>query len=555
MERKVGRCLYSTLLGAILLAACTSLVQLTPTKIPFLVQLTPTRITLTPTQLPENTATVSRVSSRVFVDPQLPIDFRTQLSSSNEIIFVGTLAESQVQLTFSDSPSNMNWIFTLVAPFPTVMDGVSLSDLKKAWRGDFSKNVITNPIQMTQETRDIFSNIWGEPSVLGVKVLTSDQLQPEPLNGLQRWAIIPFEDLVPKWKVLDIDGKSPLSKNFVEADYPLALNMKFMGDEKTVSQVNALLESNLGLFTLTNRDPTLLSVVMLTGTTALTRDIGKQMDAKGVMYPASDIMDWFHQADIIHISNEVSFMNGCIVGDRGKFCSKPEYLGLLTGIGTNVIELTGNHLLDFGADPFLFTLNLYNQNHIPYYGGGSDLEDARKPLLIEDHGNKIAFLGCNYGVPQSDLATETSPGANPCDQGWMKSAIQDLKNRGYIVIFTFQDIEICTLEPSDSQRGDFFRAAEAGADIVSGSQAHCPQAITFHQGTFIHYGLGNLFFDQMDSIARNEMVDLHYFYDGRYISTQFLTGILEDSSKPRSMTLTERKNLLGQIFNSSVWEK
>jgi poly-gamma-glutamate synthesis protein (capsule biosynthesis protein) len=508
-----------------------------------------------PTPTLQSTSAISPETIKIFVDPLLPRDFRSQIKSSEEITFVETLSESQVQLTFSESPSGMNWVYALVVPFPTVMDGAALADLKKAWMGDFTGNAITNSIEMNAETRGIFSKLWGEPSELGVKVLAPDQIQPEPFNGLQRWALIPFEYLNPKWKVLEIDGKSPLSKDFSEGDYPLALNMKFTGDEKAISRLNILLESNPSLIQMTNRDASLLSVVMLTGTTALTRDTGKQMDAKGVMYPTSEIMDWFHRADIIHISNEVSFMKGCVVGDRSKFCSKPEYLGLLMGIGTNVIELTGNHLLDFGVDPFLFTLNLYKQNHIPYYGGGSNLEDARKPLLIEDHGNKIAFLGCNYGYPKSDIATATSPGTNPCDNNWMKSAIQDLKSRGYMVIFTFQDIEVCTPEPVDTQRGDFFRAAEAGADIVSGSQAHCPQAVTFHQGAFIHYGLGNLFFDQMDPLTRKEMVDLHYFYDGRYISTQFLTAILEDSAKPRPMTVTERENLLYSIFGASVWEK
>jgi hypothetical protein len=543
-ESKFGKVIYWFLSGALVLAACVNSIQVSPTPVP-----------ITLTQTSESTTTVSPGTIKVYVDPQLPSAFRNQLKSSSEITFVETPAEPQVQLTFSGDTSRMNWEYVLVAPFPTVMDGVSLADLKRAWLGDFSGNAITKPIEMIAETRDIFSILWGEPSVLGVKVLTSDQLHPEPFNGMQRWALIPFESLDPKWKVLEIEGKSPLSKEFIEAEYPLAVNMKFTGDEKAISHINNLLELNPNLFNITNRDSSMLSVVMLTGTTALTRDIGKQMDAKGVMYPASDIMDWFHQADIIHISNEVSFMNGCIVGDRGKFCSKPEYLSLLTGIGTNVIELTGNHLLDFGPNPFLYTLSLYNQNHILYYGGGSNLEEARKPLLIEDHGNKIAFLGCNYGNPESNLATATTPGANPCNNEWMNSAIQGLKNQGYLIIFTFQDIEVCTPEPADTQRGDFFRAAEAGADIVSGSQAHCPQTVTFHQGAFIHYGLGNLFFDQMDPLSQREMVDLHYFYKGRYISTQFLTAILEDSSKPRSMTAAERKNLLYSIFEASVWDK
>ncbi len=39
----------------------------------------------------------------------------------------------------------------------------------------------------------------------------------------------------------------------------------------------------------------------------------------------------------------------------------------------------------------------------------------------------------------------------------------------------------------------FEQVADDGAVIVSGSQAHAPLEMEFYKGTFIHYGLGNLF--------------------------------------------------------------
>jgi poly-gamma-glutamate synthesis protein (capsule biosynthesis protein) len=104
------------------------------------------------------------------------------------------------------------------------------------------------------------------------------------------------------------------------------------------------------------------------------------------------------------------------------------------------------------------------------------------------------------------------------------------------------------------QRADFRALAEAGAAIVSGSQAHQPQGFDFHTGAFIHYGLGNLFFDQMWSLeTRQEFIDRHVFYDGRHISTELLTAILEDYSRPRPMTPDERKVLLDAAFAASQW--
>jgi hypothetical protein len=531
------------LLGGILLLSCNSLVKTVQTP-----------ISMTPMSAFVSTPVFHPVPKKVYLDPLLPSGFRNQISTNSNIQFIENSVDSQIQLTFSDSPSEMYWVYVLVSPFPTVMDGVSLEDLKKAWSGDFSSTPLMKPILMDAETQAVLTVFWGSPATDGVRILEKDKLETQTWNDQPNWAIIPFEELNPRWKVLDLDGKSPLARSLNVEDYPLTVFMDFKGNEDAIQQLHAVLNADTGERKYTNRNASLLSVVMLTGTTALTRDIGKQMDTKGILYPARDIMDWFDQADIIHISNEVSFMKGCDLRDRIKFCAKPEFLDLLTGIGANVIELTGNHLLDFGIDPFLFTLSQYRQNQISFYGGGNNLEEAGQPLLLLDHGNRIAFLGCNYGFPKEALATYSTAGVNPCSSEWMETTVQSLKEKDYLVIFTFQGMESCTPDPLTAQRGDFFRAAEAGADIVSGSQSHCPQTMTFHGDSFVHYGLGNLFFDQMGFLERREMVDLHYFYEGRHISTQFLTAILEDSAKPRPMTSEERKNLLYQLFEYSLWE-
>ena len=79
---------------------------------------------------------------------------------------------------------------------------------------------------------------------------------------------------------------------------------------------------------------------------------------------------------------------------------------------------------------------------------------------------------------------------------------------------------------------------------------------------FIHYGLGNLFFDQMTYIlpsgevideTRREFYDRHVFYDGRYLGVELLTGMLEDYSRPRPMTAAERDAFLSEYFYLSGW--
>ncbi len=106
----------------------------------------------------------------------------------------------------------------------------------------------------------------------------------------------------------------------------------------------------------------------------------------------------------------------------------------------------------------------------------------------------------------------------------------------------------------DNIRKDFQDAAAAGADIVQGSQAHFPMGFEFSGDAFIHYGLGNFLFDQMDTPVvgtRREFIDRHIIYNGEYINTEVLTAFLTDWSRPVPMTSEQRTEMLEDIFQAS----
>jgi poly-gamma-glutamate synthesis protein (capsule biosynthesis protein) len=277
-----------------------------------------------------------------------------------------------------------------------------------------------------------------------------------------------------------------------------------------------------------------------------------------VLYPAAQIGPVLAAADITHISNEIPFAQECPYPDRNQealvFCSSPAYIELLRYVGTDVVELTGNHFQDWGSQATLDTLEMYRAEGWPYYGGGADLADASKPIKIESNGNSFSFIGCNPVGPEYAWATEDAPGAAPCDFDYMHAQLTALQSEVDVPIATWQYWEFYFYEPTDQQRADFQGMVDAGARIVSGSQAHHPQAIEFYDGAYIHYGLGNLFFDQMWSLeTRQEMIDRHVIYQGRHISTTLLTYMLENYAQPRPMTAAEREQLLTAIFGASGW--
>ena len=219
--------------------------------------------------------------------------------------------------------------------------------------------------------------------------------------------------------------------------------------------------------------------------------------------------------------------------------------------------------MDYGPEATLFTLQMYDDLDWPYFGGGVNADEAHQPILLENNGNKLAFMGCNVGcqvkneIPCDSIATDTHPGAAQCDLNWISNEISTLREQGYQVIFTFQHREFYTYTTEPILATDFGQVATAGAVIVSGSQAHQPHGFSFDTGSFIHYGLGNLFFDQYhfcaDYACDNAFIDRHVFYAGQHISTELITIHFVDVARPRLMTSEERAHFLEIIFKASGW--
>jgi poly-gamma-glutamate synthesis protein (capsule biosynthesis protein) len=316
-----------------------------------------------------------------------------------------------------------------------------------------------------------------------------------------------------------------------------------------------------------NREASRLTTVAMTGVTAMVRATAYAMEQEGITYPARDIGSLLAQADITHISNEIPFSPDCPYPTQTMtslvFCSSPRYIDLLKAVDTDIVELTGDHFMDYGAEATLYTLQMYKDLDWPYYGGGANADEARQPVKLENNGNRIAFMGCNVGcqvkneIPCDAIATDSHPGAAQCDFNWINTEIPALREEGYQVVFTFQHREYYTYTTEPSLADDFGLVAAAGATIVSGSQAHQPHGFAFENGSFIHYGLGNLFFDQyhycVDYACDNAFIDRHVFYDGKYISTELITIRFVDFARPRMMTPEERGRLLETIFKASGW--
>jgi len=523
----------------ILLMSCGS----RPTSTPGVPTSTPV-----PTVQPSATPTPT-----LWVAPYIPAELSQSIVLPEGWGHADTSEAATARLEIGDQTVASRWVYVLVAPFPTIIDDVTSGDVKSAWQGNPSPS-FGSYLLMDQNTRDVFTAWWGEPAASVVRVLPADKLVSTAWDDMTSWAIIPFEQIEPRWKVLSIDGSSPLRKEFDLNTYALSVPFSLSGGSLSLSA--------------SNRDPNKLTTVITTGTTALVRGTAVMMEEYGVLYPGENIASVLKNADITHISNEIPFVENCprtpLDSDSLVFCSDPKYIQLLESIGTDVVELTGDHFNDYGPQAMLYTLEMYKQRGWKYYGGGANLKEGLSPATFTHNGNKIAFLGCNAkgGGHASGYATasDTNPGAAACGYDTLHTEIKQLKQEGYVVIATFQHQEYYQYTVLPKYRPDFTGMVDAGADIVSGSQAHQPQNFEFYRNGFIDYGTGNLFFDQYITMGGDQtfldraFIDRHVIYNGKYINTELLTIKFTDFAQSRFMTPEERADFLHLMFSASGWE-
>jgi len=540
----------------LLITACGTLVQPVVTDQPIIPSATST---LSPTATPIPPTPTNPVPA-VWLDPRLPAKILQSLDAIPSLVLVANKEEALLSLTIDTEEAISSWIYALAAPFATVTDDVSVDSLISFWQNntDFPARVLVMPSAIFDSLKLRYGNPRGD-----VRPLAEDNLLNFCQSNENAWAIVPFEQLKPQWKVISLDENSPIRKDFVIESYPLTVRIGWdEGPRVVIEEEYQVANHAIGLIPVTNRQADKLTTVVLTGVTAMTRATAKEMELYGVLSPAVSIGELMREADIAHVSNEVPFASNCPPPRWQQevdlvFCSNDEYIDLMREIGTDVVELTGDHFSDYGPEAMVHTLEMYYEQGWAYYGGGIDIDEANIPLKITHNGNKIAFLGCNAKAPGYATASETNPGALHCDLDKMVEQIKALKDEGYQVIFTFQHQEIYRWNPTEDMIADSRLMADSGATIVSGSQAHQPHLLEFYGDSLIHYGLGNLFFDQLGWFedSNKAFLDRHVFYDGKYLGVELITVQFFNWSTPTLMTPEARAAMLERLFAESGFIK
>lgn len=528
---------------------------------------TPVPPTPLPIQSPRPTQTATRTPATLTPEPKratlwvesaLPAELRAAIqeaAQAQQLEVVTDANKSDVRITLVNSSTPVlitEKIYAVADRFATLRDGVKFGDIQQVWEGRAGNGI--SALIVSQDTATALAPLLGEAAET-VKIVPPDALVETVWKTPHALAILPFDQLTPRLIALPLDGQNILDHTLELANYPLIVRVYAQGATERASALVTAIRQRIPA---TNRDTGRMTSIVMTGVTAMGRYTAQAIEQSGdPAFPARIVAPILSQADITHVSNEIPFVDDCppnLVQDSIRLCSKSANIETFKVLGVDIVGLTGNHAGDFGYDNYVKTLDLYTQNGMRYYAGGRDETEARKPLIIEHNGNKIAFLGANSFGPQSYWATADKPGTNGYDADKMQADIASARKQANLVFVEYQADEVYDYTPDATNVTIFRRTLQDGADVVTGVQNHHPASVEFSAdgAREILYGLGNFSFDQMYSEeVRGGLIPRHLVYQGKLLQTELLTTMLDKYAQPRWATAQERENILNGVFGAS----
>ena len=208
--------------------------------------------------------------------------------------------------------------------------------------------------------------------------------------------------------------------------------------------------------------------------------------------------------------------------------------------GMKVMSFAGNHTSDMGPDAIRDTLDAVAKVGLPVMGAGMNIQEARKPAIVERNGTKVGFLAYCSVVPPDAEATETRPGmapvrattryeqldwqpgsppliiseAFPEDLAAMVADIEKLRPQVDVLAVSYHwgiHFEQATI--AMYQREVAHAAIDAGADIILGHHAHILKPIEVYKDKPVFYSMGNFVFDASYSRMQGWNITDHYRFD------------------------------------------
>lgn len=193
-------------------------------------------------------------------------------------------------------------------------------------------------------------------------------------------------------------------------------------------------------------------------------------------YFFKNVYDIFKTDDITTVNLETTFTNETTkTPKKYNFKASPEMAEVLTSSSIEAVNISNNHIMDYGTKGFEDTIKTLKSNKINYFGEGTK-------YVTEIKGVKFGFLGYK-GFDEGKAFYNK-----------LKADILELKKQNCIVIINFHWGIERNYTPNKTQKEMAHFSIDNGADLIIGHHPHVIQGLEKYKGKIIAYSLGNFSF-------------------------------------------------------------
>ncbi|TBL81405.1 CapA family protein [Paenibacillus thalictri] len=275
----------------------------------------------------------------------------------------------------------------------------------------------------------------------------------------------------------------------------------------------------------------------------------------GYDYPYQEVKSYLESPDVTVANLETP------VTTRGKaqtkdyiYRSSPQAMPAFAEAGFDVVNLANNHILDYGKDGLLDTIDQLKAANIQYVGAGKDIKEAYRPVIMEKNGLKIAFLGFSrVAEDKSWYATNTTPGvAQTYTTDLALEAIRNAKETADLVIVLAHWGVERQDKPAKEQTNLAHLYIDNGADLVVASHPHVLQSFEQYNGKWIAYSLGNFIFTTNNTSSTWETVIMNATCNKTKSCGIQLIPIFSKWAQPVKMTEEDGAKLFNRLSGISI---
>ena len=238
--------------------------------------------------------------------------------------------------------------------------------------------------------------------------------------------------------------------------------------------------------------------LIFVGDIMLSRAVGDIMERTGSWeYPFLNMAEFLRSADITfgNLEGPIS-SGGTKIGSIYSFRADPKVIEGLQYAGFDVLSIANNHILDYGRDALIDTIQILEANGIEPIGGGLNHKLAHEPVVKTVDGVKIAYLAYTPLIPATLDSKEAAPAIAFLDLATAVADIRAAKAASDIVVVSVHWGDEYESASNEYQKQMGRALIDAGASLIVGHHPHVVQEIENYNGGFIAYSLGNFVFDQ-----------------------------------------------------------